>query len=255
MRPAGARDGLGAARVSRAPVPPNNRQPQDRATLTGRNITVTVVDDHAMVAEGLSALLDEHDDLEVVGTAGGVADAYCLIEERQPDVVVIDYRLPDGDGASATVEIVRRWPGTKVVMLSAEGGDELLALAIRAGCFGFLPKERAGAELATAVRAAQRGEFFVPTDVLAGLLERLRPAPDSGAVTSQLTNRELQVLKLVAEGRSTDAIRTELGLSEHTVRNHVRAILAKLGAHSKLEAVAIAAREGIVSLGGDDRHR
>lgn len=209
-------------------------------------IRVVVVDDHAMVAQGLSALLEDQDDLEVVGTAAGARQALTVVGDTRPDVVLVDYRLPDGDGASVTAEILRRWPDTKVVMLSAAGGDELLARAIEAGCSGFLPKERGAAEVVSAVRAAYRGESLIPTAALAGLLGRLRRTPQHG--TNDLTARELEVLRMLAKGMSTERIREELYLSEHTVRNHVRNILVKLGAHSKLEAVAIAARQGIVSL-------
>lgn len=209
-------------------------------------IRVVVVDDHAMVAEGLSVLLDEEPDLEIVGTAASVAETMDLVERSHPDVVLIDYRLPDGDGATATAEIVTRWPSTKVVMLSAAGGGELLARALEAGCAGFLAKERCGQEVAAAVRAAQRGESLIPTAALTGLLERLRRSGQGGG--NELSARELEVLRLLATGKSTEAISDRLFLSGHTVRNHVRNILSKLGAHSKLEAVAIAARDGLVSL-------
>jgi DNA-binding NarL/FixJ family response regulator len=161
-------------------------------------------------------------------------------------VLLLDYRLPDGDGATAATEILRRWPSTKVVMLSAAGGDELLARSIEAGCSGFLPKDRSGHEVVSAVRAAYRGESLIPTSVLVGLLDRLRRAPQGKA--GDLTQREFEVLRLLAKGMSTEGISSLLFLSEHTVRNHVRNILAKLGAHSKLEAVAVAARDGIISL-------
>jgi DNA-binding NarL/FixJ family response regulator len=210
------------------------------------SIRVAVVDDHAMVAEGLSSLLAEEPDLEVVGTAPSVAEAMDLIEQSRPDVVLIDYRLPDGDGASAAAEILRRWPATRVILLSASGGEELLARALEAGCSGFLAKDRSGEEVAAAVRAAYRGESLIPTEALTGLLDRLRRP--SGRPGGELSARELEVLRLLARGTSTEAISEQLFLSEHTVRNHVRNILSKLGAHSKLEAVSIAARDGIVSL-------
>jgi DNA-binding NarL/FixJ family response regulator len=211
-------------------------------------VRVVVVDDHVMVAQGLAALLEEQPDLSVVGIASTAREALTVVGERRPDVVLVDYRLPDGDGASVAAEILRRWPETKVVMLSAagSGADDLLARAVEAGCSGFLPKERSGTEVVSAVRAAFRGESLIPTAALAGLLGRLRRSPQRGS--DDLTTREMEVLRLLAKGMSTEAIRQQLYLSEHTVRNHVRNILAKLGAHSKLEAVALAARKGIVTL-------
>ncbi|HXZ82271.1 MAG TPA: response regulator transcription factor [Acidimicrobiales bacterium] len=214
--------------------------------VAGERIRVGIVDDHAMVAEGLGVLLREERDLEIVGIAATVAEAIELVERRRPHVLLLDYRLPDGDGATAATEILRRWPSTKVVMLSAAGGDELLARSIEAGCSGFLPKDRSGHEVVSAVRAAYRGESLIPTAVLSGLLDRLRRAPQGKA--GDLTQREFEVLRLLAKGMSTEGISSLLFLSEHTVRNHVRNILAKLGAHSKLEAVAVAARDGIISL-------
>jgi len=212
----------------------------------GERIRVGIVDDHAMVAEGLGVLLREQRDLEIVGIAATVAEAIELVDRRHPHVLLLDYRLPDGDGATAATEILRRWPSTKVVMLSAAGGDELLARSIEAGCSGFLPKDRSGQEVVSAVRAAYRGESLIPTAVLVGLLDRLRRAPQGKA--GDLTHREFEVLRLLAKGMSTEGISSLLFLSEHTVRNHVRNILAKLGAHSKLEAVAVAARDGIITL-------
>ncbi len=210
------------------------------------HIDVAIVDDHAMLVEGLSTLLDAEPDLEVVGTAGTVADALELVGAHRPNVVVMDFNLPDGDGASATAEILRRWPETKVVMFSAAGSEDLFARAVEAGCSGFVPKDQSSRQIASAIRAAHRGESVMPTDVLAALLSRLRrPAPID---RSGLTARELEVLGLLAQGMSTEQIRAELFLSENTVRNHIQRVLSKLGAHSKLEAVAAAVRDGIVSI-------
>lgn len=209
-------------------------------------VRVGIVDDHAMVADALKSLLSEQADIDVVGTAATVAETLDLVDRFKPDVLLLDYRLPDGDGASATEQVLRHSPSTRVVMLSAVGGDELLARSIEAGCSGFLPKDRTGEEVVRAVRAAARGESLVPTDVLVGLVDRLKRAPK--AKHGDLTPRELEILGMLAKGTSTEGISSSLYLSEHTVRNHVRNILGKLGAHSKLEAVAVAARDGIISL-------
>ena len=204
-----------------------------------------LVEDHAMVAQGLVALLEPEDDIEIVGTASTVAEALDLVRRFEPDVVLMDFHLPDGDGATATERIKEDHPGTQVVILTGEADDAMLARAIDAGCSGFLSKVGPIEETTTALRAAARGEVVISPRQLLTLLDRIKqretPAYD-------LTPRELEVLRLVATGTSTDEIRQRLFISTHTVRNHVRNILAKLNAHSKLEAVAIAARDGLITL-------
>ncbi|HTW98766.1 MAG TPA: response regulator transcription factor [Acidimicrobiales bacterium] len=217
-----------------------------------RQIRLAVIDDHAMFAESLAALLDRQADLVVAGTATRCASGLALLAEEHPDVVLVDDRLPDGDGATLAAEILRRWPATHVVMLAGSADDGLLARVIEAGCSGLLPKQRSAEEVVAAVRAADRGESLVPTSTLAALLDRMRrssaPSPEA------LSRRELEVLELLARGASTAHIAAELYLSGHTVRNHVRNILSKLGAHSKLEAVTLATRRGIVDLSGPDAY-
>jgi DNA-binding NarL/FixJ family response regulator len=207
-------------------------------------ITVAIVDDHAMFAEGLARILKQECDLEFVGSASNVAEALALVEDQRPQIVLMDFHLPDGDGAEATEKILRRWPLTKILMLSGIGRNDLLARAIEAGCSGFLAKTRPTHEAVAAIRAASRGETVLRSDALAGLLDRLH-----GKATGELlTARELGVLRILAKGCSNGAIASELFLSIHTVRNHVSNVLMKLGAHSKLEAVAIATRDGIIRL-------
>ena len=211
-----------------------------------RPLTVAIVEDHAMVAEGLASALEVDPELAVVGIAGNLAEALELVRSRRPDVVLMDYRLPDGDGASGTADVKATSPETQVVMLTAMGGQDVLARAIEAGCSGFLHKTKPISDVRMALRRAGSGEALFAPDALADVVGRLR---DRGApLGPALTARELQVLTLLAEGASTDQIAADLFLSLHTVRNHVRNILGKLGAHSKLEAVAVATREGIVNL-------
>ena len=209
-------------------------------------ISVAIVDDHLMVAEGLARIVSSETDFELVGIAASVAEALVLVEHHTPQVVLMDYLLPDGDGAEATVKILQRWPETKVVMLSGLGGSDVVARAIEAGCSGFLAKDRPASDVVAAVRAASRGELVLRSDELASLLSQFKSTPNQQA--QWLSARELEILRLLARARSTDGIATELFLSVHTVRNHVSNILSKLGAHTKLEAVAIAARDGIISL-------
>lgn len=212
-----------------------------------QQITVAVVDDHSMVAEGLSLIISAQSDMSIVGIASTVAEALLLVEKERPQVVLMDYHLPDGDGVDAVAQILARWPKTNVVMLTGGGTKDLLARSIEVGCVGLLAKNRPGKDIIAAVRSASRGEPVLPTDELASLLGRVRNPPKQPA--QWLSARELEVLQLLAEGRSTDDIVRDLFISVHTVRNHVRNILFKLDAHSKLEAVAMAVRDELVTRG------
>ena len=207
-------------------------------------IRVAIVDDHPMVAEGLARIISVEDDIELAGVAGTVADALALVERETPHVVLMDFHLPDGDGAEATKEIIQRWPQTKVLLLSGTGTNDLLARSIEAGCSGFLDKTLPKGDIVAGIRAAARGESVVRAEELAGLLTQLHAVPNE----DHLTTRELEVLRLLARSHSTEVMSKELFLSIHTVRNHVANILTKTGTHSKLEAVAIAVREGILRL-------
>lgn len=207
-------------------------------------IRVLIVDDHTMVAEGMASILEDQPDLEVVGVAGSVADAHRLAVTEMPDVVVMDYRLPDGDGAEAARRIRAERPEAQVVMVTASGHDTVLAAALEAGCAAFVTKDRAADQVADAVRAAYAGQATIPPDMLARLLPRLQP---QSRQVGALTAREREVLQLLAEGLSNQEIAERLFLSMSTVRNHVQNVLRKLDAHSRLEAVTIAVRQGIVS--------
>ncbi len=209
-------------------------------------IGVAVVDDHLMVSEMLSQLIASQDDMRLVGVAHGVGEAIALVESERPDVVLMDFILPDGDGISAVRTIIDRCPTTHVVMLSGTDTDDLLERAIEVGCVGYLVKNRPVDDVLRAIRGAARGELLFSAPELSRLLGRLRK-PSSPSV-EWLTARELEVLRLLAKGHSTEGIASQLFISVNTVRNHVGRILNKLGAHSKLEAVAIAARDKLVNL-------
>jgi len=209
-------------------------------------ISVAIVDDHVMVAEMLSQVIAREDDLNLVGVAGTVAGAIVLTERERPDVILMDFQLPDGDGIEAVRSILERWPATNIVMLSGIGASDLLARAVEAGCVGLLGKDRPVEDVVASVRSAARGEVVIRSDDFAGLLSKLRKSPEQN--TLFLTARELEVLKLLARAHTTEKIGDELFISVNTVRNHVANILSKLGAHSKLEAVAIAAREKLINI-------
>ena len=208
-------------------------------------IKVLVVDDHQMFTEGLVKVLGEAADIAVVATASSVAGAYEAAKLHLPDVVLMDFELSDGDGAKATQLIKEDLPTTKVVMLTSFTDESVLVAAIEAGCSGFVTKHKAVDEVVAAVRAAFEGEALISPSMLARLLPKLRRS--SRGLGSDLTPRELEVLKLLAEGMSNSAIAEKLVISLHTVRNHVQSIIMKLQAHSKLEAVTIAVRESIIA--------
>ena len=209
------------------------------------HIRVLVVDDHQMVAQGLTEVLSGEDGIEVVGHAGTVRDAERMASRWAPDVVVMDYRLPDGDGVSAASAIRDDNPEIAIVMVSASEHDTVVAAALEAGCAGYVTKHRAVDEVVSAVRAAARGDAAFPAAVVSRLLAR---RSGSHRRTGALTPRELEVLQLLSDGSSTSDIAARLVVSVSTVRNHVQNILEKLGVHSKLEAVTVAARQGIVEL-------
>jgi DNA-binding NarL/FixJ family response regulator len=209
-------------------------------------IRVVIVDDHPVIAEGIFRILSAETDIELAGTASNVFDALVMVDRHRPHVVLMDYLLPDGDGVDATTKILKRWPETKILMMSGSGVSDVHILAFEAGCVGFLAKNRPWGDVVGAVRAASRGESVIRADEFTDLLTQLRhTSKDSG---KRLTSRETDVLRLLAVGRTTPAIAAELFVSAHTVRNHISNILSKLDAHSKLEAVAVAVRDGVISL-------
>ena len=210
--------------------------------MTKEPIGIVIIDDHRMVADALAELIGAESDLEVLGIAGTVAEGVAVTERTRPDLVLLDYSLPDGNGGMAARAIKARWPGIALVMLTGAGGQQALSDAVSAGCTGFLIKELHGPVLVDAIRSVYHGEVVIHAKALAELLAHEAVAPH------YLTTREMEVLELLARGTSTEEIARTLYLSSHTVRNHVSNILSKMGAHSKLEAVTVAIRERIVDI-------
>ncbi len=207
-------------------------------------IRVVIVDDHQMVGDGLVAVIDNEPDMQVVGRANDVTVARTVVAEVRPDVVLMDFALPSGDGVTCAVELKKEQPELRTIILTGSGSDEIVRRAIVEGCDGFLRKTATVDDVVRAVRRAyDGGAVFSDTDLLRAAGHRR----DQGSPT-QLSARELEVLRHLADGQTTASIAKSLFVSPHTVRSHVRGILEKLDAHSKLEAVAIALREGIVSL-------
>ena len=212
-------------------------------------IRVLVVDDHAVVRRGLHAFLDGEPDLDVVGDAGGGAEALELLagldaEERLPDVVVMDLQMEPVDGIEATRQIRALYDDVEVVVLTSFGDEDRVRAALEVGASGYLLKDADADEVAVAIRAAHRGELQLDPAVARHLTAALRSTPRPEA-HAELTSRELDVLRLLGAGAANKAIGAELGISERTARTHVSNILGKLGLSSRTQAALWAAREGL----------
>lgn len=208
--------------------------------------SVLVVDDHRTFAELLSRALDAEPDLECVGHAQTSSEARDAVARLNPDLVLMDVHLPDRDGISTTAELLTEHPELKVLILTAHASIADIDRAATAGASGFLAKDGSLSDLLGALRTARSGSLILPED----LITRLSQVSDVDRTRRQwhLTPRELEVLRLLGLGRDPRAIAKELGLSLHTCRDHVKRVLAKLGAHSQLEAVVVAARTGLIRL-------
>ena len=205
-------------------------------------ITVLVVDDHRMFSDSLVRVLRDEPDIDVIGTASDLATYRRLRAEREPDVVLLDYVLPDGEAPDE----LRSGPvgGTaKVIIMTALSDDSTLGAAVEAGCDGFITKDRAALDLVEAVRTVHAGGTAIGRDLLARAVAALRRNDSIQA----LSRREREVLQLLAEGRSNAEIASELFISLNTVRNHVQNLLVRLDVHSRHEAVAVGFRRGLVS--------
>jgi DNA-binding NarL/FixJ family response regulator len=208
------------------------------------SVRVLIVDDHEVLASSLAMVLNHEDDITSVGTASSLADARTMIGSSRPDVILLDHRLPDGDGVAAIGELRDLRPGVGIVVLTASTSDHVLLAAIDAGAAGFLSKTRGIEDVTAAVRAAAAGESVISPELLGRLLRRFQRGRDHH--NTELTDREREVLGLVAEGLTNATIAERLFVSVHTVRNHIASLSAKLGAHSKLEALSIAVRQGLL---------
>lgn len=207
-------------------------------------LRLLVVDDHQVVRLGLRALLESEPDLRVVGEAGTAAEALTMTERLQPDVVLMDVRLPDQSGISACRQIRQRWPAMHVLILTSFADEALVLEAIEAGAAGYVLKQLDSDDLVRAVRAVGRGDAVLDPAVTRQVLARVRRAEHDShqAAFRDLSARELEVLAQVAEGKTNTEIARVLILSEKTVRNHVSTILEKLDVTNRIEAATYAVR-------------
>lgn len=207
------------------------------------SVTVVIVDDHLMVADAVAAALRAGDDISVVGVAATGAEGLEVVRRERPSVCLLDQRLPDGLGTDLVADLVAASPRTKVLLMTGDDSVDVLQQAVRVGTAGVVSKADRATSLRDAVIRAAEGI----TVLSAQDLRRLLSDVDGGSrVGFGLTPRELDVLRLLARGAPTRDIAADLSISYATARNHIQAVITKLGAHTKLEAVAIAHRENII---------
>jgi two-component system response regulator DevR len=212
-----------------------------------RRLRLLVVDDHEIVRQGLVALLDRREGFEVVAEAGSVAEAIAMAQRFEPDIVIMDVRLPDGSGVEACREIRAEFPATRVVILTSYPDEEAVLSAIVAGASGYLLKHVRGRDLVAALEAVGRGESLLDPAVTEKVLERVRRIA-TGTYTdelSQLTSQEQKILLLVAEGKTNKEIAADVFLSDKTVKNYVSSILSKLSLERRAQAAAFVAKHRI----------
>ena len=217
--------------------------------MTGEPIRVLIVDDHAVVREGLRTFLQLQEGMEVVGEAAGGEEAVERAVALAPDVILMDLVMPGLDGAGAMRLLRERAPRSRVIVLTSFLDDERLMPAIESGAAGYLLKDVEPAELARAVRSACADEAVIDPTVAARLLRRLgegAPPAAAGAGDPDLTRREREVLELIAAGYSNKRIALHLGIAEKTVKTHVGHLLAKLGVADRTQAALLAVRHGLV---------
>jgi two-component system response regulator DevR len=212
-------------------------------------LRLLVVDDHEVVRRGLIALLDRRAGFEVVAQAGSVAEAIDAAARFEPDLVIMDVRLPDGTGIEACREIRAARPATRVVMLTSYPDEEAVLSAIIAGASGYLLKQIRGRDLVTALEAVGRGESLLDSAVTEKVLERVRRMASGSATDdlAELTSQERKILLLVAEGKTNKEIAADIFLSDKTVKNYVSSILSKLNLQRRTQAAAFVAKRHLVS--------
>ena len=208
---------------------------------------ILLVDDHEVVRIGLKSLLERHPQFTVVGEAGSAGEALEQVANLKPEVVIMDIRLPGTSGIEACEEIVNKFPGTKVIMLTSYAEDEMLFSAIRAGASGYILKQIGSDDLIKALEAVSRGEALLDPAVTQRVFQEVRRAvkEEEASAFAHLSQQEKHVLLLVSEGKTNREIAKALFLGEGTVRNYVSSILSKLGVNNRAEAAAYAVEHNL----------
>lgn len=226
----------------------------DTPVRTKEAIRIAIVDDHQILIEALSLVIDKEPGLRMVGSVNNCAAARGLVESACPDVLLLDVALPDGDGLSQVPQLQAACPSMQILVLTSLADESTLLRAIDVGVSGFVGKHRPVSDVFAAIRQAAEGEIVMPSNLLVGLLTRrqapaaaTRPEPTRAQPEFEpLTPREREILAHTALGKSGAAIAQELNISLMTVRTHLRNLMSKLNVHSRLEAVAFALRHGLI---------
>jgi NarL family two-component system response regulator LiaR len=211
-------------------------------------IRIFIADDHAVVREGLRVMLATQPDFELVGEANDGLQAVSKVRVLKPDVILLDMVMPHMDGLEAIVEIRKDWPDAKIIVLTTFSDDEKVFSAIRNGALGYLLKESSPQELLQAIHSVARGEGFLSPSIASKVMREINQQPKLPPTKEPLTEREVEILQLVAKGLSNDEIAGKLVVSEKTVRTHVSHILAKLQLANRTLAALYALKEGLASL-------
>ena len=227
-------------------------EPSDNGLPTARQIRVLIVQDHPLLASAIARVLEGHPDLAVSGISGSAADALHAAAQDHPDVVLMDFRLPDASGPEAARMLLGTYSEAAIVFHSADESEESLLDAVDAGATAYLTKDATADQIIEAVRRSSKGEVLIPVELFARAIARQRGAAtvkrEREQLLAEFTPRELDVLHLLAEGLDTTAMSERLGIAPHTVEWHVRHVIEKLQVHSKLQAVIAAARKGLIQL-------
>jgi DNA-binding NarL/FixJ family response regulator len=205
-------------------------------------IRIVLIDDHEVVRAGIKAMIDAQDDLEVVGEADTAEDGVRRVGYDEPDVVVLDVRLPDGSGVEVCRDIRTRFPDVKVLMLTSFADEEALLSAVLAGASGYVLKRVKGSDLVNDIRRVGAGESLLDPEMTEKLFERLRSGPKSDPLLARLSDQEREIVTHIAEGKTNKQIADDMFLAEKTVKNYVSNLLAKMGMSRRSEAAAYVAR-------------
>jgi two-component system, NarL family, response regulator LiaR len=211
-------------------------------------IRIFIADDHEIVREGLRTLISTEPGLELVGESGDGVQTLLKVNNLKPDVILLDLMMPRMDGLEAIIEIKKKWQEAKIIVLTSFSDDDKVFSAIRSGAMGYLLKDSTAHDLLQAIRNVANGEGFLSPSIASKLMREINQPPNLPPTKNPLTEREIDILKLIAQGRTNDQIAEELVISERTVRTHVSNILSKLQMANRTQAALYALKEGLASL-------